>query len=539
MPSALAFERTSLMKQLTIQDEWDFIIIGGGATGLGVALDAASRGYKTLLLEQSDFAKGTSSRSTKLVHGGVRYLAQGDIRLVYNALHERGLLLKNANHLVRKQAFVIPCYNWFDKIQYLAGLKLYDFLSGRFSFGKSQFLNREEVIRQFPSINTKGLIGGVQYYDGQFDDARLAINLAQTAAEKGGVILNYFKVTGLQKTNGRVSAVETTNLETGEGYTLKGKTVINATGVFVDEVLQMDTPGKKPLVRPSQGVHLVFHRSFFNAANALMIPKTTDGRVLFAVPWHDHILVGTTDTPLNEHSMEPVAMEQEINFIINTLKQYTTVSPTRKDVLSVFAGLRPLAAPDKSTSNTKEISRDHKLIISESGLITITGGKWTTYRKMAEETVDMAIKTASLPPAGCQTSGIPVHGAGSQNPEDELATYGSDAENIKALIKDQPALSRKLSSRHSYTEGEVVWATRNEMARTVEDVLARRLRILFLDAREAIHVAPKVAALMATELGKNQEWQKQQVTDFTLLASGYLLTPYEPAVTQLKPLPMN
>jgi glycerol-3-phosphate dehydrogenase len=539
MPSALPFDRDSLLKQLTIQQQWDIIVIGGGATGLGTALDASSRGYKTLLLEQSDFAKGTSSRSTKLIHGGVRYLAQGDIRLVYSALHERGLLLKNANHLVKKQAFVIPCYSWFDKLQYLVGLKLYDFLSGRFSFGKSQFLDREEVIRQFPSINKKGLIGGVQYFDGQFDDARLAINLAQTAAEKGGVVLNYVKVTGLDKINGRVSGVEAVDLESGETYVLKSKAVINATGVFVDEVLQMDEPGKKAMVRPSQGIHLVFHRSFLNAANALMIPKTTDGRVLFAVPWHDHILVGTTDTPLNKHSMEPVAMEEEINFIINTVKQYTTVSPTRKDVLSVFAGLRPLAAPDKRTSNTKEISRDHKLIISNSGLITITGGKWTTYRKMAEETVDVAIKTASLSPAGCQTSGIPVHGAGIHSYQDELSAYGTDREEIRALIKDQPSLARKLSSKHAYIEAEVVWASRHEMARTIEDVLARRLRILFLDAREAINVAPRIAELMATELGKNREWQTQQVEDFTRLASGYLLAPYDAAVQQLEPLPFN
>jgi glycerol-3-phosphate dehydrogenase len=537
MPS-YHFDRDSLKKHLSSQVEWDMIIIGGGATGLGIALDSASRGYATLLLEQSDFAKGTSSRSTKLVHGGVRYLAQGDIRLVYNALHERGLLLKNAAHLVKRQAFVIPCYSWFAKMKYLIGLKLYDMLSGRFSFGKSQLLSRKEVVDRFPAIKTKGLVGGIEYYDGQFDDARLAINLAQTAAEKGAVVLNYFKVTGLLKENNIVSGVQATDLESHTPYKLKAKTVINATGVFVDEVLQMDSPGRKPLVRPSQGVHLVFHRSFLNAGDALMIPKTADGRVLFAVPWHDHVLVGTTDTPLNKHSMEPLALEEEINFIINTIKQYTTLTPTRKDVLSVFAGLRPLAAPDKKTRNTKEISRDHKLIISDSGLITITGGKWTTYRKMAEETVDFAISKSTLKAASSQTEEISIHGsAGSVASDHELSVYGSDREKIETLIRANPALDSKLSVKHPYTEAEVIWAVRNEMARSVEDVLARRLRLLFLDAREAIAAAPTVAALIAAELGYSKEWQLQQVQAFTSLAGGYLLVPYESKIDQPTGIP--
>jgi glycerol-3-phosphate dehydrogenase len=387
------------------------------------------------------------------------------------------------------------------------------------------------VISRFPAIKTEGLIGGIEYYDGQFDDARLAINLAQTAAEKGAVVLNYFKVTGLIKEHNRVNGVHVTDVESDTRYKLKAKTVINATGVFVDDVLQMDTPGKKPLVRPSQGVHLVFHRSFLNAVDALMIPKTADGRVLFAVPWHDHVLVGTTDTPLNKHSIEPLALEDEINFILSTVKQYTNVLPTRKDVLSVFAGLRPLAAPDKNTSNTKEISRDHKLIISDSGLITITGGKWTTYRKMAEETVDFAISKSSLTPAVSQTKEIGIHGSeGQHGSDDELSVYGSDREKIESLITEKPALARKLSSKHPYTEAEVIWAIRNEMARTVEDVLARRLRLLFLDAKEAIAVAPAVAALIAAELGYNQEWQLQQVQVFNSLAAGYLLVPHETTI---------
>jgi glycerol-3-phosphate dehydrogenase len=532
MPLPFPFERSSLINELSARPEWDLIVIGGGATGLGIAVDSASRGYNTLLLEQSDFAKGTSSRSTKLVHGGVRYLAQGDIRLVYSALHERGLLLKNAQHLVKRQAFIIPCYTWFDKIQYLAGLKLYDLLSGRFSFGKSKTLTNKEVVDHLPAINTKGLVGGVEYFDGQFDDARLAINLAQTAAEKGAVVLNYFRVCGLIKANGLVKGVQATDLETNRNYGLKAKVVVNATGVFVDEILQMDEPGKKPLVRPSQGVHLVFHKSFLSASNAIMIPKTTDGRVLFAVPWHDHILVGTTDTPLDKHSLEPVALEQEVSFILNTVKQYTTVLPRKKDVLSVFAGLRPLAAPQKNINSTKEISRDHKLIISESKLITITGGKWTTYRKMAEETVDKAIRTGDLSHVESSTKNIPIHGSTSFFTEGHLGVYGSDVHHINALIKENPALAKKLCNKLPYTEAEVVWSTRNEMARTIEDILARRLRILFLDAREAIAAAPRAAELMATELRYDREWQQQQVKNFIQVASQYLLEPYEASIDQ-------
>ena len=529
MSSPFPFQRKILAEKLTTVGEWDIIIIGGGATGLGIALDAASRGYKTLLLEQSDFAKGTSSRSTKLVHGGVRYLAQGDVRLVYNALHERGILLKNAQHLVKKQAFLIPCYSWFSKMQYLLGLKLYDLLSGSFSFGKSQSLTREEVISQLPTINTKGLVGGVEYFDGQFDDARLAINLAQTAVEQGGVVLNYFKVTSLRKQNGVVTGVKATDLETRVECEIKAKAVINATGVFVDDILQMDEPGKKPLVRPSQGVHLVFHKTLLNAANALMIPRTTDGRVLFAVPWHDHILVGTTDTPLDKHTMEPVALEQEISFILNTVKQYTTVSPQKKDVLSMFAGLRPLAAPQKDTGSTKEISRDHKLIVSPSRLITITGGKWTTYRKMAEETVDKAIQTCNLPPKSCKTREIPIHGSLASAGTDHLAIYGTDKTQIITLISERPSLGRRLSHKLPYIEGEVVYATKHEMARTVEDILARRLRVLFLDAREAISIAPRIAALMAMELDYPPEWAEAQVKIFSELARQYIPEPYEPA----------
>lgn len=482
--------RNSALEKLTATPAWDIIIIGGGATGLGIAVDAASRGFATLLLEQSDFAKGTSSRSTKLVHGGVRYLAQGNIGLVYDALHERGLLLKNAPHVVKRQSFIIPCYSWFEKIKYLTGLKLYDLLAGRHSFGPSKFINKQKLQEFLPQINENGLKGGIEYFDGQFDDARLAISLAQTSAAYGGILLNYFKVTGILKTNGKATGITAIDKETDKSYTLNAKSIINATGVFVDEVLRMDEENHTAIVRPSQGVHLVFSKSFLNSNHAVMIPKTSDGRVLFAVPWQEHVLVGTTDTPINQHSLEPVALEKEVNFILDNVSQYFMRKPQRKDVLSVFAGLRPLAAPKNNAGNTKEISRDHKLMISPSGLVTITGGKWTTYRKMAEETVDAAIRSAALRDVKCKTR--------------QLEIYHQDIHGLKL-------------------EEQVKWFVAHEMARTVEDILARRVRLLFLDAHAAMKTAPEVARILAHELGRDEHWQQQQIQEFTTIANNYLL----------------
>ncbi len=518
--------RSDSIKQLQQQPSWDIIIIGGGATGLGVATDAASRGYKTLLLEQSDFAKGTSSRSTKLVHGGVRYLAQGNIRLVYDALRERGLMIKNAPHIVKKQSFIIPCYSFLSKLKYLTGLKLYDWLSGSFSFGSSSFLNKEKTLQHLPELKNNGLKGGVQYYDGQFDDARLAINLAQTSVELGGVVLNYFKVNRLLKKENKIYGVVALDLETNREYSLEAKAVINATGVFVDNILQMDAPESRPIVQCSQGVHLVFDKLFLNSNDAVMIPKTTDGRVLFAVPWHDHVLVGTTDTPLDQHSMEPVALNTEINFILKNIKKYFT-HVNKADVLSVFAGLRPLAAPQKETGSTKEIPRDHKLIVSLSALITITGGKWTTYRRMAELTVNKAIEVADLKNYSCRTKNLHIHGFTPVLPDnDSLDIYGSDRALIIALIKEKSFLKEKIIDGSPYLQAEVIWAVRQEMARTIEDILARRIRLLFLDAKAAMAAAPKVAELMADELGYDEEWKYNQVKSFCALAKNYLLESY-------------
>ena len=528
----ISINRNKIAGALTDPDKvWDVIVIGGGATGLGAAVDAASRGYKTLLLEQADFAKGTSSRSTKLVHGGVRYLAQGDIALVREALYERGLLLNNAAHLVKNESFIIPNYEWWGGAFYTIGLTMYDLLAGKLGFGRARHISKKEVISKLATIQSKNLYGGVVYHDGQFDDARLAVNLMQTGIEQGATILNYFKVVNLTKNaNEKITGVVATDIETGLQYTLKGKTLINATGVFVDDILNMDKPERKPMVRPSQGVHIVLDRSFMPGADALMIPKTDDGRVLFAVPWHDKLVVGTTDTPIDEHSLEPVALNQEIDFIMRTAAKYLTKAPTRKDVLSVFAGLRPLAAPESGSSKTKEISRSHKLIVSDSGLITITGGKWTTYRRMGEDTIDKAIKVGGLAPLPNKTKTLAIHGSKKDvNREDHLYVYGSDETDLLALANENPEWNEKLHARLPYIKAEVIWGVRYEMARTVEDILARRVRALFLDARAAIDMAPAVADLLATELKKDDAWKQAQIKAFREVAKTYLLEPYIPA----------
>jgi glycerol-3-phosphate dehydrogenase len=526
-PPTVSFRRETLLQQLERQSTWDLIVIGGGATGLGVALDGLSRGYKTLLLEQTDFAKGTSSRATKLVHGGVRYLAQGNIGLVREALHERGLLLKNAPHLVKNQSFIIPNYGWWSGAFYTIGMKVYDLLAGRLSLGAAEHIGRQETLRRLGNIKADGLYGGVVYQDGQFDDARLAINLAQTGIELGGTLLNHFAVRGLLKdAQGQVAGVQAEDRETGRRYELRGKAVVNATGIFVDEILQMDQPGTRKLVRPSQGVHIVLDKSFLPGDDAIMIPKTDDGRVLFAVPWHDRVILGTTDTPLNEYSAEPQALDEEIEFILRTAGRYLARAPQRNDALSIFAGLRPLAAPQGNSAKTKEISRSHKILVSDAGLVTITGGKWTTYRRMGQDAVDQAIALGKLPPAASQTATLSIHGAlPTTDYSNHLYVYGSDQAALLQLITGQPELGEKLDPTLEFLKAEVVWAARYEMARTVEDVLARRVRVLFLDAAAAIRMAPTVAALLAQELGYNAAWQAQQVADFAAVAQHYVLQP--------------
>jgi len=510
---------------------WDFVIVGGGATGLGAAVDAASRGFKVVLLEQADFTKATSSRSTKLVHGGVRYLAQGDIGLVVEALRERGLMKKNAPHLVKDQRFIIGNYKWWEKPFYTIGLTIYDILAGRKGLGRSLPMSKKSVLKEIPSMSTNGLRGGVVYHDGQFDDSRMGINLMQTAVEQGAVVVNYVKVTGLLKNeNGKISGVTASDTVSGRKFELNSKVVINATGIFVDDLMKMDAPEKDNIVRPSQGVHLVVDKSFLGGDTAIMIPKTSDGRVLFGVPWHDKVVLGTTDTPLKEFVLEPQALEEEIDFILKTAGQYLAKQPKREDVLSVFAGLRPLAAPKSGAdgSKTKEISRSHKIVVSESGLMTITGGKWTTYRDMAEDVIDKSIKNAGLPQLECKTRDLRIHGYKENVDRSNFNyVYGSDIDNIKKLQNETSEFAQKLHPQYDYVGAEVIWAVREEMALTVEDILARRFRILFLDARTAIDMAPKVAEIMAKEMGYDADWVDSQIFEFVSLAQNYLLVPYK------------
>lgn len=502
---------------------WDIIIIGGGATGVGCAVDAASRDYSVLLLERSDFGSGTSSRSTKLVHGGVRYLGQGHISLVTESLRERGLLRQNAPHLVSDLAFVVPRYDWWEAPFYGIGLKVYDLLAGKYGFGHSQLLSREETLRRLPTINPEGLRGGIIYYDGQFDDTRLLINLVQTAVAHGGTLLNYCDVVGLIKNRSdAIAGVEIREIESGECFQVLGKVVINATGPYCDSVRRMADPEAVAMISPSQGIHLVFNRSFLPGDAAIMVPHTKDGRVMFAIPWNGHTLVGTTDTPINDISVEPRALPEEVDFVLETASRYLCKVPTRADVLSVFVGIRPLVNEEDGGSDTALLSRDHTIRTDGAGLVTIAGGKWTTYRQMAEDCINQAATLANLPSVPVVTSDLKIHGFQDLR-RGRFAHYGSDANVMEELIHDDPSLGEPLHPALPYCGAEVLWATRVEMARTLEDVLARRTRALFLNARAACEMAVPVAAIMARELEQSEEWQRRQVQQFQELARGYML----------------
>ncbi len=524
-PTNILKTRSELIHDLTSTDVWDIAIIGGGASGLGIAVDAASRGFKTVLFEKYDFAKGTSSKSTKLVHGGVRYLAQGNVKLVSEALEERGLLARNAKHLFKKQEFIIPNYKWWGGPYYTFGLKFYDVLSKKLSLGSSKWLKKATVMEALPTLITENLSSGVSYFDGQFDDARLALNLAQTALEQGATMLNYFPVTALNgNANNTIESISVTDAETSEVYHVNAKVVINATGIFTDKILKMKDPKHKKTVIPSQGIHLMLERSFLDSDTALMIPKTSDGRVLFIIPWHDKVIAGTTDTLIKKPKIEPVPLEAEVDFILETINAYLTKKASRSDVLSVFSGLRPLAKPKKDETNTKEVSRSHKIILDDN-MVSIVGGKWTTYRKMAEDVMETVIENFNLPSVPCTTKAISIHGNPSEalNAPDHLNMYGSDLKTFKAFEAEDPMYSQKLHPKYGYTQGQVVWAVRNEMARTIEDFLSRRIRLLLLDARTAVEISPVVAALMAKELNRGNTWQQEQVSQFESLAQKYIL----------------
>jgi glycerol-3-phosphate dehydrogenase len=504
-------------------EPWDIAVIGGGATGVGVAVDAASRGFDVVLVEAHGFGKGTSSRSTKLVHGGVRYLEQGNVPLVMSALKERGLLRQNAPHLVHDLAFVVPHYSWWEAPFYGIGLKLYDLLAGKYGFGASKLLTKEETLSRLPGLEPEGLLGGVVYFDGQFDDARLLIHLAMTAADVGATLVNYCPATGLLRdADGYVNGLTARDEETGAILRIAARVVVNATGVFTDSIRRIADPAAEPLVVTSQGIHLVFDGSFLRSDTALMVPRTRDGRVLFVIPWHGHALAGTTDTPLDAPSLEPRALEEEIEFVLETAGRYLSRPPSRADVLAVYAGLRPLVKGNANgDGKTSALSRDHVIHVDDSGLLTITGGKWTTYRHMAQDCVDHAITLGKLTDVDCRTRNLRIHGFRQDAAAlGNFEVYGSDAEAVKELARE-PHLAAQLHPALPYIAAEVVWAARAEMARTVEDVLARHTRALFLNARAAVEMAEPVARLLAAELRRDEAWIAAQVENFIELARQY------------------
>ncbi len=503
--------RPEIVREATKAVVWDVIAIGGGASGLGAAVEAATRGYKTLLLEAHDYAKGTSSRSTKLIHGGVRYLAQGHLHLVRESLHERGVLKRNAPHLVHDLGFLVAAYQAWRIPFYGIGLKLYDLLAGPLNLRSSRWLGHRAARREVPTLKAQHLRGGILYFDGQFDDSRLALSLLRTFEDHGGIALNAAPVTELLQADGRVAGVRFTDAETGKSHAVKGRVVINAAGIFADSLRRMDDPKAVPMLSPSQGVHIIVAQHFLPRATALMVPKTEDGRVLFAVPWHGRTLIGTTDTPVQSIDLEPRAVDAEIDFILRTAGQYLDPAPMRKDVLSVFAGLRPLirAQPGK---DTKKLSREHTIVVSQSGLVTLAGGKWTTYRRMGQDVVDTAAEAGGLPAAPSRTEDLRLHGWAEHSD-----AYGSDRVRVDAL----PGAGIRLHTDLPYTEAEVRWAARHEQARTVEDVLARRTRALLLDAAASVAIAPRVADILAEELGRDEAWRSAQVEAFADLAKIY------------------
>ena len=502
-------------------DAWDIIIIGGGATGVGAAVDAASRGHSVLLLEGVDFGKGTSSRSTKLVHGGVRYLQKGDIPLVMGALKERGIMRRNAPHLVADLAFVVPNYTWWEAPFYGVGMKVYDALAGKYGFGRSKLLSSEETVQRIPTIATEGLRGGVVYYDGQFDDARMLLNMAQTAAEQGATLINYARVQGLLRNEeGFIDGVTVSDSETGQTFQARAKVVLNCTGPFADSVRRMDNPEAAAMIAPSTGVHIVLPKEFLPKGTAIMVPHTTDGRVLFAIPWHDCVVVGTTDNPVTEVSLEPRPTKEEVEFILENAKRYLEKPPEMSDILSVFSGIRPLAKAGDG-ENTAALSRDHTINVSKSGLVTMAGGKWTTYRHMAEDLINTAETMGGLESRPCTTKDLNIHGYHQHAEQfEDLAHYGSDAVEVAKLLKSE-GNGQRVHPDLNLRYGEVRWAARYEMARTVDDVLARRSRSLLFHAKAASEAAPTVAQILAEELSRPASWIEEQVSDFQTLAQNY------------------
>ena len=524
---SMEFRREDMVDRLR-NEAFDVLVVGGGATGLGVAVDAASRGYRTALVEAEDFAKGTSSRSTKLVHGGVRYLEQLDISLVTEALRERGLLYQNAPHIVRDLPFIVPQYKWWEGPFYGAGLKAYDLLAGRLNLAPSRLLSASDVIDEIPNVEQDGLRGGVRYHDGQFDDSRLAIDLARTAADHGAVVANRCRVVGLRKDVVTCTGAVIEDTVAGDEFEVSARVVVNACGIFADELRRVDEPDAVPVIEPAQGVHIVLDRKFQPSDTAIMVPHTDDGRVLFVIPWHHRVVVGTTDTPMKKPDLEPRALPDEVEFILRNANRYLAEDPSHEDVKSVFAGQRPLVHPGGTGGSTKSISRNHEVFVSSSGVVTIVGGKWTTYRKMAEDTMKHVVSVGGLDERPCVTESLRVHGALDRDDpnlpvHDPGRMYGSDAPAVAEIAASDPELSKPLHDELPYTGAEIVYAARHEMAGNLDDALARRTRCILLDAAASIEIAPRAASIMAAELGHDQSWVDSQVEEFTGLADGYRL----------------
>lgn len=516
--------RAEILRDLGRQPQpWDVLVIGGGATGLGTAVESVSRGYRTVLVERNDFAKGTSSRSTKLVHGGVRYLEQLNLTLVTDALRERGHMLHNAPHLVHDQEFIVPSYSYTSLPYYGFGLKVYEMLSGKLSFGRSEMLSARTTLERLPGLLATGLRGGILYHDGQFDDARYAISLLRTFQDLGGTAINYVEATGLLQRNGKTIGIQARDCEEGSVFDLQSKVVINACGVFAENIISKDAGAHESVLAVSQGTHFVLPKSFLPGSTALMIPKTADGRVLFAIPWHGATIVGTTDELVDGASVEPRALNKETSFLLDHIGRYFGRKPQSGEILSVWSGLRPLVK--KGGVKTSQLSRDHTILVSQSGLITATGGKWTTYRRMGYDTINRACQVASLPKATSHTLELKIHGWCADPPAAASAwerVYGSDLPDLQALSANSPHLDTLIHPRLPFRMREVVWSARYEMARTVEDVLARRTRALFLDAPAAIEAAPAVASLLARELNRSEASEAESLADFLAVAKGYL-----------------
>ncbi|TIC83115.1 glycerol-3-phosphate dehydrogenase/oxidase [Crenobacter intestini] len=478
-PSAAPLLRARLLERLAKQQAWDVAVIGGGATGLGIALDAASRGYSTLLVDAQDFAAGTSSRSTKLVHGGVRYLQQGRVALVREALYERALLLKNAPRLARRLQIVVPCYGCFERTRLRIGLGLYDALAGEAALGDTGWLSREATLQRLPGLLSRGLRGGVAYWDGQFDDARLAISLMRSAHALGALPLNYMRLVSLARDNTGVNRLTVSDTETGHSYTVSARVVFNAAGVWADRVRRLADPDAPALLRFSRGSHLLLDPAVLPLSSGMLIPKTPDGRVLFALPWHGRVLLGTTDVEAGAPDWAPVPSAAETGWLLETASAYLAQPLGHADIRASFAGLRPLYCPQDTVGGTARLSREHALVHEFGNMITVTGGKWTTYRKMAEDAVSLACARGLLPVRECVTATLPLlDEAGWDTEALESALLASDPQADEALVR---------FARH---------ALACEAARTAEDVLFRRLRIGMLDSARAAALEGSVSTAL-------------------------------------------